>query len=194
MHRLLDTEFRSNMKTLKLVFLTPLAYGHANVHYTILRNLLTERRGGLRLELHVIGDEPQRKRLFALPSSEHTTLRFHPMGDEDMLQHFTESGGSNGVRGPPLSLTRQDGMRVLHAVPSVMYPKPDVFLTRYQKIVEVLQDIQPDIFVVDLFYHALGVDATTKARIPHVILCPVGSMDLSTVSQPLGRGFWRFPW
>jgi hypothetical protein len=183
------------MSTLKLVFLTPLAYGHANVQYAILRNLLTEPRPGIQhLHLHIIGDEPQRKRLQSLPTSSHATLTFHPMGEEDIHLKFTAAGGSVHVRGPPLSLTYKRGLSMLTGAPDVMYHKPEAYLSRYRKIVDVLEKVKPDLFVVDLLLHSLGVDAVAKTGVPHVVVSPGPSMDLACPNQPGGRGFWKYPW
>jgi hypothetical protein len=179
------------MKKLKLAFLTPIVHGHANVHFTIITYLLTEpRTDDLYLDIHIISDEPQRKRLNTLPSSPHASLTFHAMGDEDIHQAF-----HNGsvMRAPPLSLAYENGIRMLHIVPEIMHPPPSTFISRVHRTAQVLQNVRPDIFVVDVIIHAIGLDAANKAGVPHVVIGPTASLDLCAVTQPGGRGFWKYP-
>jgi hypothetical protein len=124
-----------------------------------------------------------------LPTSGHATLTFHPMGEEDIHLKFTAAGGSVHVRGPPLSLTYKRGLTMLTGAPDVMYHKPEAYLSRYHKIVEVLEKVKPDLFVVDLLLHSLGVDAVAKTGVPYVVVSPGPSMDLACPNQPGGREF-----
>jgi hypothetical protein len=182
------------MNTFNIAFITPLAYGHANVHYAVLRNLLTEARKDLRIHLHVIGDEPQRTRLQSLPASEHATLDFHPMAERDYHHAFASAGGGALVRGPPLSLARKGGLRMLDPMAALMFPQPAEYVERYHKIVTILERVQPDLLVIDVIFSALGADAVQKTEIPFVILAPGFSLDSAGPNQPGGRGFWKYPW
>jgi hypothetical protein len=181
------------MSTLTIAFITPLAHGHGNVHYAVLRNLMTEARAGTHLHIHVIGDEPQRKRLQTLPASEHAAIHFHPMAEQDYHQAFTSAGGGALVRGPPLSLSR-GGLRTLDPMPEVMLPTAAEYLARYEKIVGVLERVKPDLFVVDIIFNALCMDAVRKTGVPFVVLAPGFSIDTAGPAQPGGRGFWKYPW
>jgi hypothetical protein len=177
------------MKTLKLAFLAPVIRGHANIHFTIFHYLLTEpRTDDLHLDIHIISDEPQRKRFSTLPSSPHATLTFHAMGDEDMHMAF-----HSGVRVPPLSVAYRNGIRMMHVISDLLYPPPAVYISRVHRITQVLEDVRPDLFVVDTLIYAMGQDATKKADVPHVVIGPTASIERSAVSQPGGRGFWKYP-
>jgi hypothetical protein len=179
------------MKTLKLAFLTPVAHGHSNIHFTIFKYLLTTARtDDLHLYIHIISDEPQRKRVDALPASPHATITFHAMADEDIHQAFQDG---NLLRGPPLSLAYENGIRSLHIIPDILNPLPSIFLSRVHRVTQLLQDIRPDVFVVDVLIHAIGLDAANKASVPHVTIGPTASIDMSAVTQPGGRGLWKYP-
>jgi hypothetical protein len=182
------------MSALILAFITPLAYGHANVHYAVLRNLLTEARHDTHLRLHVIGDEPQRKRLQTLPSSEYATLEFHPMAEQDYHHAFASAGGGALVRGPPLSLSHKGGLRMLDPMAALMFPEPAEYLDRLSKVVAVLERVKPDLLVIDIIFNALGADAVQRTGLPFVVLAPGFSLDSSGPNQPGGRGLWKYPW
>jgi hypothetical protein len=140
------------MKTLKLAFLAPVIRGHANIHFTIFHYLLTEpRTDDLHLDIHIISDEPQRKRFSTLPSSPHATLTFHAMGDEDMHMAF-----HSGVRVPPLSVAYTNGIRMMHVISDLLYPPPAVYISRVHRITQVLEDVRPDLFVVDTVVYDPG--------------------------------------
>jgi hypothetical protein len=178
---------------LKLVFLTPYAHGHSNVHLTIFRHLLREKpRGVSHLSLHVIGDETVRKRLAPLPtSSAHCDLTFHPMATDDYISDFLND--MDTLRQPPPSFVRKDGLKMFSALVAPTARDPDTFLSRYGKIVKVLEEVKPDLMVVDMLYRALGVDACKTVGVEYVILSPGPTIDFAVMGQPQGRGFWYYP-
>jgi hypothetical protein len=176
-----------------LVFLTPLASGHSNVQFTILKNLLFEPRGERQLRMHVIGDAPLWKRVESLPTSPHASVVFHEMAPEDFFHDF-QSNANSFLRGPPLSQAYRRGLGMLTAVPLILCPKPKEHLSRVQKIIAVIEDVKPDLFVVDILIHGIGVDAAKKTGVPWVVLSPGPSIDPALAGQPGGRGFWRYPW
>jgi hypothetical protein len=181
--------------TLTIAFLTPIAHGHANAHFAIFRYLLTTPRpDGLYLSLHIISDEPQRKRVLALPTSEHASVTFHPIGDTDMHAEYTTAGGSNLIRSPPLSLFYPRGISMLKSAFNTVSPEPEEYLWRFNRITQILEDVKPDLFVIDLIIHALGLEVAKRTGVPHVVLSPGPSIDHSGASQPKGRGFWKYPW
>lgn len=97
--------------TLTLALLTPIMYGHANIHFAILRYLsTTPRTDDMLLSLHVISDEPQRKRVAFLPASTHASVTFHPMGEDDRLVSIRVPGDIDLLRPPPLSLFYRNGL------------------------------------------------------------------------------------
>jgi hypothetical protein len=182
--------------TLTLAFLTPIIHGHANIHFAILRYLLAAREtDGMFLSLHIISDEPQRKRVAALPSSAHASVTFHPMGEDDLLAPIRVPGDTDLLRSPPLSLFYRNGLRSLRDVLDPLFAEPEAHLSRLAAIVGILEQIKPDVFVLDFLLHGLGLDAIrcTGLVIPHVVLSPGPSIDMCGLIQPQGRGFWRYP-
>jgi hypothetical protein len=183
--------------TLTIAFLTPVIHGHANVHFAILQYLIsTPRSDGRFLNIHVISDEPQRKRVADLPSSGHASVTFHPMGNNDLLAAIRSSGGSELLRTPPLSLFYKQGLSSLPGILRVILPEPEAHLSRLSTIAQILKNLKPDLFVIDMLLHGLGLDALYRAnvKIPHVKISPGPSLDLCGNMQPQGRGFWNYPW
>jgi hypothetical protein len=174
-----------------LAFLTPVIHGHSNVHLTIYRRLLAlSPAEGAPAHIHILGDEPLRKRVNQLPSSEHTAVSFHALNPADVHASGTES---TLLRTPPLSAVKPGGMSGLRELLPIMFPPVDVYLHRYARIVEILREIKPDIVVADLLFARLGVDACHTLNLRYAILAPVGSLDISTMTQPGGRGMWKYP-
>jgi hypothetical protein len=177
---------------LTLAFLTPYIHGHSNVHLTILHRLLTMKPQGVsRLAIHVIGDEPLRPRLASLPvPASHCTLAFHPMGTRDYLEDFVDT---KHLKKPPPTFSNTGSLHIYRDITYVMNREPTEFLSRYSKLLDVLECVRPDMVVVDMLYRSLGVDACRKAGADWVILSPSSSLDFSSLTQPQGRGLWHYP-
>jgi hypothetical protein len=155
-----------------LAFLTPVPHGHSNVHLAILRRLLELRPPDAPSQIHVLADEPLRKRILQLPSSSHTTVSFHVLDDEDV---FAGLSNADDLRVPPLSLVRSDDLRALtgNFVPIICPPpSTNLGLRRYARISDVLRDIRPDLVVVDIFFSALGADVCRTLGLRHVMRAP----------------------
>jgi hypothetical protein len=188
-----DMATSTTTPTLTLVFLVPIPHGHANVQMAILHNLLSEPRDDLQLRLHVVGDAPLRKRVESLPTSRHASIVFHAIASDDLFQEVHMNTNSN-LRGPPLSQAYRHGLGMLAVVPPLLCPKPSDHLSRFQKVVAVLEDVKPDLFLVDIILHGMGADAAKKTGVPWAVISPGPSIDTALASQPGGRGFWRYPW
>jgi hypothetical protein len=172
-----------------LAFLTHVISGHSNVHFAIFRRLLSLPAGEAPSNIYILSDEPLRKRVASLPRSAHTAVTFCAIDDTDVLGSVAST-----FRGPPLSFFTPAGRRVLreHIVPAT-FLRPEVYLRRYSRIMAVLQEIKPDLVIVDLLLGTPGFDACTKLRLRYVIEAPVASLDVVRASQPRGRGFWKYP-
>jgi hypothetical protein len=175
-----------------LAFLTPVPQGHSNVHFTIYRRLLAlSAAEGAPAQIHVIGDEPLRARVAQLPPSEDTAVSFHVLDAEDMFESLSDSAS---LRVPPLSVAKRGGTTGLHGnFMPIMCPPADVYLRRYERIVEVLKEAKPDLVVVDLIFAALGADVCRTLSLRYAILAPISSLDIAALSQPGGRGLWKYP-
>jgi hypothetical protein len=161
------------------------------VHFTVLNYLLTTpRTNGLCFEIHLISDEPQRARFDTLPTPAHATLTFHALGAEDMYHIFHDG---SVLRAPPYSVMYKNGIRMLSVFRDGLHPSPDRFLSRVHRIVQVVQDVRPDVFVFDIVIHAMGLDAANKAGIAHIVIGPTASVESFSISQPGGRGPWKYP-
>jgi hypothetical protein len=58
----------------------------------------------------------------------------------------------------------------------------------------LLEDVMPDLFVVDLILRGIGADAAKKTEAPWVVISPGPSIDTVLVSQPGGCSFWHYLW
>jgi hypothetical protein len=174
-----------------LAFLTPVIHGHSNVHLTVYRRLLAlSPAEGAPAHIHILGDEPLRKRVAQLPSSEHTAVSFHALDPVDVLASGAEFAS---IRTPPLSAVKRGGTSGLRNFFPIMFPPADVYLHRYERIVEILREAKPDMVVADILFANLGVDACHTLNLRYAILAPVGSLDISSMTQPGGRGMWKYP-
>jgi hypothetical protein len=174
-----------------LAFLAPVIHGHSNVHLTIYRRLLAlSPAEGAPAHIHILGDEPLRKRVAQLPFSEHTAVSFHALDPVDV---FASGAEFASLRTPPLSAVRRGGTSGLRNLMPIMFPPADVYLHRYERIVEVLREAKPDIVIADVLFANLGVDACHTLNLRYAILAPIGSLDMSTMTQPGGRGMWKYP-
>jgi hypothetical protein len=171
-----------------LAFLAPSIHGHANVHLTIYRRLLAlSPAEGAPAHIHILSDEPLRQRVAQLPSSEHTVVSFHAIESVDVLKSV---GDGPFMRVPPLSV----GTSALHGqlMQAMCWP-PDVYLRWYERIIEILKEVKPNLAIVDFLYAALGVDVCRTLSLRYVTLAPLSSLDAAGLSQPGGRGLWKYP-
>jgi hypothetical protein len=179
--------------TLTVAFFTPSIHGHSNVHLTILRQLIAEAGTGDHpsLAIHVVGDEPVRKRICSLPSTPHASVTFYAIGDDDLLLRCSEF--KDIYRARPASLFGRGGLDAIRSLGPIVAPPPELYLPRYAGILKVLQDVMPDLFVVDVLYQALGAEAARSAGVRYMLLSPSCSLDMALFEQPLGKGFWKYP-
>jgi hypothetical protein len=178
-----------------IAFLSPVPSGHSNVHVSVIKRILASRSSEddpPLLALHVISDEPLRERIRALPDSEHTTIAFHALGTTDVFSDITAD--MSQLRVPPLSLVRAGGLQAFTGTfMPTMCPEPGVYLDRYLRLLTILQNIKPDIVVIDIVFASLGRDACNQIGAPFIVQAPISSLDLSLMTQPGARGFWKFP-
>jgi hypothetical protein len=174
-----------------LAFLAPVPHGHSNVHLAIYRRLLALPAADAPAHIHVLADEPFRKRVTQLPASPHTRVSFHALNEEDA---YATVANPDTLRVPPLSLTARGGTRALHGsfVP-IMCPPATLYLSQYARMLDVLKDIKPDLVVVDVLFAALGADVCRTLHLRYAILAPIGSLDVSLFTQPGGRALWKYP-
>jgi hypothetical protein len=183
--------------SLTVAFLTPSIHGHSNVHLTILRRLLADagRQGRPSITIHIIGDETARKQILSLPRAMHASITFHAMGEDDLFMGCVASANvdMNTVRAPPASVFRPGGLDSIRSVAPIVTPPATLYVPRFVRIVEVLKETRPSLFVVDLLYQTLGVDAARNTGVRYMIVAPVCSLDLCQLEQPLAKGLWKYP-
>jgi hypothetical protein len=175
-----------------LAFLTHVISGNSNVHFAIFRRLLSLPRGEAPSQIHIIGDEPVRKRVDRLPSSPHTSVTFHVLDQTDVLANVGPT--SDTMRGPPLSFFTPAGIRVFQdvVVPLLIF-RPDVYLRRYAQLLSIFQDIKPDLVVVNILLGTAGFDACNALGLRFIFEAPISSLDVERMSQPGGQGLWKYP-
>jgi hypothetical protein len=174
-----------------LAFLVPVLAGHSNVHFAILHRLLSLPISEAPTQIHIIGDEPLRQRIMTLPASDYTRVAFHPLDSVDTLAPFISN--SEQLRSPPFS-PGPTGLRVLdRALIPVVFLSPDTFLRRFARTLSILQDVKPDLVVIDVLHGSVGSDACRKLDLRYVRVAPVSSLDMSRATQPGGRSFWKYP-
>jgi hypothetical protein len=175
-----------------LAFLTHVISGNSNVHFAIFRRLLSLPRAEAPSQIHIIGDEPLRKRVDRLPSSPHTSVTFHVLDQTDVLPSFLSN--SDTLRSPPISFFTPAGIRVFKDlfVPAAML-RPDVYLRRYAQLLSIFQDIKPDLVVVNILLGTPGFDACKTLGLRFIFEAPISSLDVERMSQPGGQGLWKYP-
>jgi hypothetical protein len=175
-----------------LAFLTQVMAGHSNVHFAIFRRLLALPASEAPTHIQIIGDEPLRKRVAGLPASVHTRVTFHPLDATDVMGGM--SNNVNAALRSPERLGDTGGLRVLQrALANNIYLATDVYLRRYARVVSILQDIKPDLVVIDIMHNYVGRDACDKLGLRYIIEAPIASLDLARLVQPGGRGLWKQP-
>jgi hypothetical protein len=183
--------------SLTLAFFTPSIHGHSNAHLTILRQLLKEagEDGRPSLDIHVLGDEPVRPRIQSLPTAKHASITFHSIGDEDLF--LTSTSGvmfhKEIYRVPPSSVFRRGGLDAIRSLSYVFAPSPALYLPRYARILDVLKEVKPALFVVDVLYQPLGADVARHGGFKYMLLSPLSSLDTSLFRQPHGKAYWKYP-
>jgi hypothetical protein len=84
-------------------------------------------------------------------------------------------------------------IEVLKMTMTLMLPwSAPEFIQVHQSLVQLVEQIQPDVIVVDsLFSPALT--ACRSLNIKHIVLSPNTLKDFSAALQPWGAMFWKFP-
>lgn len=178
------------MADLTIVFVPPCSRGHLNAHHAILRFLMRNQLPGVsRLNLHVASDEPARKVLSDLyAGNEHCSVHFHAIGETDQFDNFMDM---SIIKKPSPSLT---DLSTFTQAAKIIFPCPELYFVRYNNLRKLLEDIKPDLVVLDLVTRTVGVDACKAAGIDNFVLVSPGpSLDLASVRQPQGRGLWYYP-
>jgi hypothetical protein len=175
-----------------LAFLAPVPHGHSNVHFTIYRSLLALPVDKAPSHIHIIGDEPLRKRIDQLALPSYCKVSFHALDPVDIFDVIISD--KSQLRVPPLSVLKPGGLRGLrgHFVP-IVCPPSAVYLSRYQRILAALEKIQPDLVIIDVIFVAVGLDVCRTLNLRYAILAPTASLEISVMSQPGGRGLWKYP-
>jgi hypothetical protein len=79
-----------------------------------------------------------------------------------------------------------------HIMPLLLPWNEAEFVRIYQSFVRLVDELQPDIIVVDsLFSPALT--ACRRLELKHLVLSPNTLKDVATALQPWGAMFWKFP-
>lgn len=171
-----------------IAFLTPTIHGHSNIALTIIQRLQSTYPT---CDIHVFGDKPLEKRFTQNPEI------FHYIGEADMLQACAARANSNttaeNFRTPPISLRRQGALSVISDLGHILAPTPEEYLGRYQKMLQFIQELKPDLLVVDVLYGPLGLDLSITNGVPYVLLSPTASLDVAFFHQPRWEAFWKLP-
>jgi hypothetical protein len=171
-----------------IAFLTPTIHGHSNIALTIIRRLQSTYT---ECNVHVFGDKSLGKRFTQNPEI------FHSIGETDMLQACAARATSNttaeNFRSPPISLRRKGALSVIAGLGHIIAPAPEEYLGRYQKMLQFIQEMKPDLLVVDVLYGPMGLDLSITTGVPYVLLSPTASLDVAFFHQPRWEAFWKLP-
>lgn len=179
------------MNKLSIAFLPPCINGHSNVHVVAIQNLISlEPHKSPPLHIHVVADEPLRKRIEALVPLPRHRLTFYSSNDKD---HFRQYAGPVGeIRKPQPSLFGRGGMATLNHLPKMTFPPVDIYMAQFLRLKQILEGIKPDLAMADVLL-PVGVDACKAAGVRYGMMSPNSSLDWALWSQPGGRGFWKYP-
>jgi hypothetical protein len=180
------------MAPLIIAFVFPLLSGHSNVHIATLRRLLLTTIDR-HLQIHVLSDEPMRKRVTELPGLSNHTLTFHALGEQDALDFVTSTAvKGRHLPGSLIAGTQGAGLDIYRNGVGFLCPEPKLYIRHYSIILEIFREIKPDFVVVDILF-GMGVDACETAGIKFGYMVPISSLDIAGMSQPGARGFWKYP-
>jgi hypothetical protein len=169
---------------------TPLS-GHANIHLANLTYLLSlPPSASPPLNLHLISEEPTRRRIASLPSSNRHTFTFHAFSDTSF--HNERVAHENWPRIPPVRPSLARGKWTYGSVAEVIAMPPQTHLAYHDSIVNILNQLKPDLVLADiLLLPALEACITTDVR--WGLLSPGSCLDTYRLQQPKAGAFWRVP-
>ena len=178
-----------------IVFIAFSVSGHLNVHLASIEHLLSlSEEQSSPLHVHLLSFEPAAEhgpKLSALANTRHK-FTFHSLGEPVL---FTEAipDGHLDRHGPARLLTR-GGLQPYHFLGEALGLNPEQYIALYENVLDILGTIKPKIAVavVDIMM-PMGKDACVMANVHWGILCPNSGWDLAKHSQPLLRGFCKFP-
>jgi hypothetical protein len=112
------------------------------------------------------------------------------MGAQDFIQDVTEV---SWLKKPPPTFISPSSLQMYKEVTSATNREPTGYLSRYAKILEVLERVKPDLMTGDMMYRGLCADACRNAGVDWVVLSPGPTLDFCGLMQPRARGLWYYP-
>jgi hypothetical protein len=175
----------------RVLLLTSSEYGQANVILAVIYELLIWRK----YEVHVASFAPLKGRIKELnelaATNESSAAVFHTVPGTAALEALTAKDEFIGPY-PPGIRGAIDTYRVtLPAVANAW--NEHEYMTGYESCNQILQDVKPDVTVVDPLF-SQGLEACTKIPRECVILSPNTLQDILRKRQPFSRlHFFRYP-
>jgi hypothetical protein len=181
----------------KILLLTNSEHGQANVYLAVSHALLDSEDA---VEVHLASFAPIAK--FVKTTSEYAqqicrhgrSIVFHEIQGTDMRSAWSRP--EIGMGDPTTNSTRGlfNAAKKVHLLLRVTLPwtGPE-FLEIYRSIVEIIQDVRPDIIAADPAF-CPALTACQHLGVNFVILTPNTIKDFSMPLQPNGEALWKYPW
>jgi len=175
----------------RVLFFTSSEYGQANVILAVIYEILLRRE----FEVHLASFGPLQKRVKELNglavTNEKTAAVFHTVPGKSALEALTAKDEFIGPYRPGIRGAIDTYRVTLPAVATAW--NEHEYMTGYESCSQILQDVKPDVTVVDPLF-SQGLEACTKIPRECVILSPNTLQDILRKRQPFFRfHFFRYP-
>jgi hypothetical protein len=173
-----------------LAFVCPSVSGHANIQIATLQYFLST-SDGPSFALHVLSDEPIRKRVEVLPRLARHKITFHSLGEEYFQEVHVDT---DMERHGPIDLFAKDGLRGYQALAQLIVPNSQRYLDYYERCRAIFQSLLPDLdlVVVDVLMNHAG-EACRSLNIPYGVCSPNPSFDMTRIMTKSLKRFWKYP-
>lgn len=182
----------------KILFLCSSDYGQANVILATSYAILATHAP---VELHIGSEHAMKPEVEAtvrlandlLKIAAPYTIHFHGMDGTSQFQAMMRPGtGIKEAWGRPVPNFRNAAIFMAHFPRAAMPWEPAEFVDMYAQNVALLQEVAPDLVVVDPLYIP-GITATQQLKMKWTVLAPNTIKDFAAVHQPRGAGLWKYP-
>lgn len=111
-----------------------------------------------------------------------------------MMFNDIPQNGQGIERYGPAQLLKRGGLEPYWYLVGLLGFEAERYLAVYESILTILRTTKPrvDVAVVDILM-PMGKDACTMSGVLWGVICPNSGLELTKHSQPLLRGFWKFP-
>lgn len=173
-----------------ILLLTNSEYGQANVMLAVVHELLLQRE----FDVHIASFQVLEQRVYdlfaTLTSKEISSLTFHPLPGQSMIEAIASRGDEFGTGQRPGvqgSIKSYDGIQNIVAP----WDGPE-YLKGYNHCLELFETLDPIVVVVDPVY-SQGLDACRQTSTKHIVLSPTSLKELNIHAQPRLAFLWKYP-